>query len=341
MNPIVVDKCPKVPVILLRSLTIDGVIARELGCPVRATLSILAKYRNASIEISFAKSKGVSLCSLDRPLAYEDGELSTAGFLFCVGAELGWKIGGRSVWRMLVVVDMNVKYEVGIVRYLVVPVIGAFKTALEHDRDLGIDFGNPVENGVDILRHPCGAIVGQDSRGAEVRHGLLVEVGWFVQGCDSIGFRGTRVLDEVNDIVDDLKGLIQSGLVIEPVPMTHGFSDRQTIESSREGMNIDNDMHPVVRDGMIRNTLQVSCLVTRVQLRARKVDPRRIVCRNTQDSDPTLRQAVDIPGGDEGGIAMLENRTTPGTKVLAECPFIRRVTAITSPESAVNAGLLD
>lgn len=186
MNPVVVDKCPEVPVILLCSLTLDGVIARELGSPVRTTLSILAKCHNASIEISFAKGKVVPLRGLNRPLAYEDGELSTAGFLFCVGAELGWKIGGGGVWRMFVVVDMDVKDQVGIVRYLVVPVIGDFEAALEHDGDLGIDFGNPVENGVDILRHPCGAIVGQNSWGAEVRHGLLVEVGWFVQGCDSI-----------------------------------------------------------------------------------------------------------------------------------------------------------
>lgn len=106
-------------------------------------------------------------------------------------------------------------------------------------------------------------------------------------------------------------------------------------------MDIDNDVHRVVRDGIVRNIPQVSRLVSRVQLRAGKVDPRRIVSRNTQDGHPTLRQMVDILGGDEGGIAMLENRTTLGTKILAEGPFIRRVTAIASPESAVNVGLLD
>lgn len=130
-------------------------------------------------------------------------------------------------------------------------------------------------------------------------------------------------------------------MVIEPVPMAHGFSNGQTIESSREGMNVDNDMHPVVRDGIVRNILQVSRLVTRVQLRTGKVNPRRIVGGNTQDSHPTFRQMVNILGGDEGGIAMLENRTTSGTKVLAEGPFIRRVTTITSPESTVDVGLLD
>lgn len=151
MNPIIVDKCSEVPVILLCTLTIDGVIARELGSPVAATLGILAKYRNASVEVSLTECKGVTLCSLDRPLANKDGELTSTGFLFRVGAELSWKVGGGGVWRMLVVVDMHVKNKVGIVRYLVVPVVGIFEAALEHDGDLRIDFGNPVKNSVIYL----------------------------------------------------------------------------------------------------------------------------------------------------------------------------------------------
>lgn len=341
MDPVIVDKSPEVPVILLCSLAIDGVITCELCSPISTTPSILAKCRNTSVEVPLTECKRVPLCSLDRPLANKDGELSTAGFLLRVGTKLGWKVGRGGVRRMFIVVDMDIKDKVGVVRYLVVPVVGILEAALEHDGDFRVDSGDSVNNSVDVLRHPRGAIVGQNSWSAEVRHGLLVEVGWFIQGCDGVRLRGTRALDEVDDLVNGLEGLVQGSLIIEPVPMAHSFSNGQTIESSRERMDIDDDVHPVVRDGIVRNVLQVSRLVTRVQLRAGKVDPRRIVSRNTQESHPTLSQMVDILGGDEGGIAMLENRTTSGTKILAEGPFIRRVTAIASPECAVNVGLLD
>lgn len=224
---------------------------------------------------------------------------------------------------------------------MTVPIAGILETALEHNGDLGIDLGDPVEHSVDIFGYPCGTIVGQNSRSTEQGHALLVVVGWFVQGCNGIGLWGTRALNEVDNFVNGLQGVIQGSLVMEPVPMAHCFSDGQAIKSSGERMNINNYMHPIVRDSIVRNVLQVSRLVPRVQLRAGQIDPRRVVGGNPQDSHPTLRQTVDILGGDEGGIAMLEDRTTSGTQVLAESPLIRRIATISSPEVTINVGPLD
>lgn len=105
-----------IPIIFLCSLTIDRIIARELRSPIAATLRIMTKCRKTSIEIPLAKCKRVPLRSLDRPFTDEDGEFPTAGFLLRVGAELGQEIGGGGVGRMLVVVDMHVKDEIGISR---------------------------------------------------------------------------------------------------------------------------------------------------------------------------------------------------------------------------------
>ena len=107
--------------------------------------------------------------------------------------------------------------------------------------------------------------------------------------------------------------MFQGSLVIEPAPVPGSFAYGQPVDTTGKGMHIDNDMHAVRGNGIVRDLLQIRRLLPRVQLRAGQVGPRRVGCGNTQHAHPGLRQMVDILGGDERGIAAFEDGTALGS----------------------------
>ena len=159
MNPAFVNKRAEIPVICLNPLTLNCRVTCKLGSPITTSLGIMTKRRGPGIVIPLTKGQGVLFRSLDGPLAEKDGKLPIAGFLLRIVAEVGRQVVGCTLRQVLVVVDVDVKDEVGIIREPTRPVLWVLETALEHNGDFRVDLGDVVEHGVDVFSHPRSAVV--------------------------------------------------------------------------------------------------------------------------------------------------------------------------------------
>lgn len=207
---------------------------------------------------------------------------------------------------MLVVIMMRVEDEVRTRGEVTFPVLRVLETTLEHDGDVGVHRFDPLNHSPDVLEDPGGAVVRQGEGRAEDDH-VGVVVGGFVDGLEGVGLRGSRGLDEVDDLIDHLHGVVEVGLVVEPVPVAGGFADGQAVDAAGEGVRVDDDVHVVSLDGVVGDFFEVGRLVSRVELRAGEIDPCGIGGGDAQDCDTAGGELVNVGLGDPGCVAVLED----------------------------------
>ena len=72
-------------------------------------------------------------------------------------------------------------------------------------------------------------------------------------------------LHEVEDSVDSLEGVVQVGSVVEPALVAVGLTDVETVDTTWEVVETDNNVHVVALNGVLGNGAEVLLLVTVVK----------------------------------------------------------------------------
>lgn len=302
-NIVTVNERLKVPVILLRALSIHRDVARELGRPEGAALRVSAEGLHPGIEVAFPQGKAIVVSGLDGPLAHEDGELAVARLAARVGIHVCGEVLGCDVATLEEVV-VHVEDDVRVCGEVARPVLHGLEAALEHDRDARVDRRHTRDDCLDVFQDPGRAAVRDGGRSPEDGH-ILVAVRRLVDWCNGEGLRGGGVLNEIDHGVHDLQGVLQRGLIVEPPPMTRGFTDVETIHAAGERVKVDHNVHAVSLDGIVRDLLEILKLVSRIQLGSGKIDPGRVVGWYADDLNSSVSQLVDDSLRDVGGVSML------------------------------------
>ncbi len=137
------------------------------------------------------------------------------------------------------------------------PELFALEATLEHDWNLLVHACNVVQHGLDALEDPSIAGVGESSWSAE--GGEVLVICWLVHRLD-------EVLDEGNCGLDNLHRVDEVGFVVVPVPVAIRLADSQTVDTTGQAVDIENDVHAVLLDSRGGNLLAVLLLIARVQL---------------------------------------------------------------------------
>jgi len=182
----------------------------KLRSLIRASPRILAKSIQPRIQILRTLRELVVRHRLDAPLAYEDRVLAVACWDLCVRAYVrahGVRVSGSA--REVVVLHVEDEVcggrEAGGLEWF------AFETALEHDGVLRVCGFGLDDDGVDVLLHPCDAVVGECGRRAE---GSEVSV--------SCGYPELMMLNTIPSLVD---------ICTEAAKVDHTFDWNRLLES--------------------------------------------------------------------------------------------------------------
>lgn len=76
--------------------------------------------------------------------------------------------------------------------------------------------------------------------------------------------RISGLLDEFQNTIDGGERVIESGLVVEPVPRAAALSNVETVDAAWQRMDVQYDVHSVSCDGVIRDILEVLELIAMV-----------------------------------------------------------------------------
>ena len=195
------------------------------------------------------------------------------------------------------------------------PVHLCLETSLEHDWDLGVyclDMGNDF---FDVFQQPLGTMFCEGGGGSEVRE--VVVIRWFVDRLDGVGIRVSGCLYEVDKRVDGTHRPVQVCLVPPPAPVSNCLADVQSISATRQGVDIDNNVHVVFLNGVICDLAQVVLLVAMVHLGSRELDPSSIGCWDTENRDSSRGQLINIGSCNVGCVSVLEDGCAFVAEVLA------------------------
>lgn len=314
-----VNKASVAPVVLLHTLAVNRVHSVRDSSPEGATGKIPLPSEALGVEEQLPRGEGVVVLGLQRPLADERGELGRDGLevgaLAADGRGDVLRVGAGGGEVVDVAVDDQVLGGGEEGR----PEVRALEVVLEHDGDALVEGLDLLEDTVHVGQDPVGAGVGETGGGAEAGE---VSVGSLVDGAESECVLMPRVLEEFEDLVYGLEGVVEVGSVLEPVAVVESLTDVKAVDTTGQGVKADNDVHAILLDSVVGDGAKVLLLVASVELRARNLDPGGVGRRDTESVDTDGSKLVDRGGVQEGCIASLERRAALGTKVAAERPLV-------------------
>jgi hypothetical protein len=319
-NNTLVDKINVRPVLALSTLTIDLSSRVRNSSPESATSNVLVKSIALSIKESLAPSHGVVVHGLQTPLSNENRELGLLRKVLSLTAHSRvdiLRVGACSGE----VVDVRVKHNVGASVVEGCPVGSALETVLNHHGNALVDLGDLFEHTAVVSIDPVGGFVREAGRGTEA--GEVVR--GFVDGRDGKGRYAAAGLDEVQDAVDSLERVVEVGGVVEPAVVHQSLTDIEVVDTTGQGVETDDNVHIVLVDGIVGNSLEVLLLVAMVENGAGDFDPCGVGCRNTENVYTNRSQLVDGGSVQEGSVTSFEGRTALVSKIQAQSPLIRGI----------------
>lgn len=152
----------------------------------------------------------------------------------------------------------------------------------------------------------------------------------------------TGGLDEVEDGIDRLVGVIEVCSVVEPGVVHQGSTNVEVVDTSGQGVQTDDDdVHAVLVDGIVGDGLKVLLLLAGVESRAGNLDPCSVGSGNAKGVDTDSSYLIDSGGVQEGSVASFEGRAALATQLLTQSPLIRSaITANLGPPDGIVSLLL-
>ena len=189
---------------------------------------------------------------------------------------------------------MAVDDKVGVGREERSPVVVAEETVLEHARNTSIELGDLLQDTLNVGVDEVGSLKGQTTSSGKVGS----DITRLVDGRDSEGVDVTGGGNEAEDGIDGLEGVGKVLGRVEPSGGTDALTSGKAVDTTREGVKTDDDVHTVALDGIVADSLEVSLLVTVVKTRAGNGDPSRVVGRDSEKVDTSSGERVDVAGSD-------------------------------------------
>lgn len=316
------DEISVAPVLALSALAINRGVGISDSSPESAARDIFLPSEALSIEEGLATLKGIVVHSLQRPFANEDGELAVLSDVDSLAANggrgvLGVGAGGSEV------VDVGVEDDVGAGVVEGCPVRGAHEVVLDHHGDAAVDLGDLLEHAVHVRVDPVGGVDSKAGSGAKAGEvvGGLVDRG----NGESVHMAGR--FDEAEDAIDCLVRISEVGRVVKPVLVHESLPNVKAVDTTRKRVQANDDVHVVFGYSIVGDGLQVSLLVTAIELRPRNLDPGGVGRRDAKSVDTNRSELIDSTGVQERGVASLKDRSALGAKHLAESPLVRGIGA--------------
>ncbi|KAH0194784.1 glycoside hydrolase, partial [Aureobasidium melanogenum] len=272
-----VDKVNVRPVISLGALAINGCGGVRDSSPEAATADVLAP---------------------GCVFADEVGELGGLGDEGGLPADRGSDVLGVGT-SSSEVVDVRVDDEVGRGVEVRLPESSALEAVLEHDGDAAIDLCNTSKNLGGVVGNPLSTLGGETGRSSEAGEVVRGLVDW----CHGPGSQVAAGLDEVKDGIDGVVGVVEVGGVVEEVIVHQSLTDIEVVDTTRERVETDNDVHAVSVDGVVGDSLEVLLLVTVVESRSGNLNPRLISSWDSEGVHSNRGKLINSRGVEEGGIA--------------------------------------
>lgn len=181
---------------------------------------------------------------------------------------------------------------------------------------------------------------------------VLVQVGDRVVGLAKVVEGGKRLVDEAEgegtavglseDVVggaaDHLDGEIKGGLVVPPGELSSLTLVVKTVLTTGETVQVDEDVHTVLGDGVLGDLVHGSNLATSVVVVASNglhVCP--VADGNTESVDTVSGKVVNVLLSDVGVVAVLEESTTLGlAEDLAEAVLINGIGSVVVEEAGLD-----
>lgn len=105
--------------------------------------------------------------------------------------------------------------------------------------------------------------------------------------------------------------------------MHKSLTDVEVVDTTRERVKTDDDVHTVSLDGVVGDGLEVLLLVTVVELRSGNLDPCCVSGRDSESVHTDRSELVNGRGVEERCVTGFKSRAALVTKGLAESPFVR------------------
>lgn len=109
------------------------------------------------------------------------------------------------------------------------------------------------------------------------------------------------------------------------------FAYVEAVDTTGQGMQVQHDVHAVLLDGVVCDSLEVLLLVARVVPSPRDLEPCCICGGDTNEVHAARCQLVDVFGGDICCVALLEDRVTLVTELDTAVPLIDGPSAVLVP----------
>ena len=114
----------------------------------------------------------------------------------------------------------------------------------------------------------------------------------------------------------------------------------QTIDTTWKTMDIEDNMHAILLNGVRSDFLDVRLLVPRMVLRTWNLDPRCVGGRNAKKVHSARGKLINVIASDVRRIALLKDRCAPVAQFGAAIPLIGGTVAICVPEIWIDGGFL-
>lgn len=199
------------------------------------------------------------------------------------------------------------------------PESGALEAVLKHDWDTAVDLCNTSKDTGGVVGNPLSTLVGETSRSTEA--GEVVR--GLVNGGESPGGQVSTGLDEVKNGIDGVVGVVEVGGVVEEVVVHKSLTDVEVVDTTRERVKANNNVHAIGVDGVVGDGLEVLLLVTVVESRSGDLNPCRISCWDSEGVHADGGKLVNSRSVEEGGIAGFKSGAALVAEGLAESPFVR------------------
>lgn len=167
------------------------------------------------------------------------------------------------------------------------------------------------EDGAVVLQDPGDAGWGQGVGAAEL--GEVGVVGGLVDGLEGEVGGVLGGLDEGEDRVDCVQTVLEVAGGVEPIAAADALTDFEAVKTAGETVEVDDNVHVVLADGVVGDGAEVFLLVAVVELRTGNLDPGGVGHRDTQDVDAGLGKSVNERLVNPSRVALLEDGAAFGT----------------------------
>lgn len=194
----------------------------------------------------------------------------------------------------------------------------AHPAVLPHDGNLGVDLLDDLQRRVEVAQHVLDARCGHGLVGAN----LVVVGNGLVDERERVGVGVAAELDVVDGLLDHLEAVVHVGRVEPPVVVANGLTVVQAVAAAGQRVQVDDDVHAVLDNGVVGDQLEPDQLVAVVELRSRHVHPCLVRHRHAQQVDADGSKLVDVGKVVVAGIVLLQEGAALGAEVLAQAPLI-------------------